>query len=48
MLCLKDIIRDDDPSLQPLLRAVEEARTLTALLVAVWPFARVVALQVVE
>ena len=33
MLCLTDIIRDHEPSLQPLLRAVEEAPTLTALLV---------------
>ena len=47
MLCLADIIRDHEPSLQPLLRAVEEASTLTAMLVAVWPLARVLALQVV-
>ena len=37
MLCLTDILRDNEPSLQPLRRAVEEAPTLTALLVAVWP-----------
>ena len=48
MLCLSDIIRDHEPSLQPLLCAVEEAPTLTALLVAVWPLARVLALHVVE
>jgi hypothetical protein len=47
MLCLTDIIRDQEPSLQPLLRAVDEAPTLTAMLVAVWPLARVLALQVV-
>lgn len=48
MLCLSDIIRDNEPSLQPLLCAVEEAPTLTALLVAVWPLARVLAIHVVE
>jgi hypothetical protein len=47
MLCLTDIIRDHEPSLQPLLRAVEEAPTLTALLVAVWPLARLLAIHVV-
>ena len=36
MLCLLDSIRDDDPSWQRLLRAVEEAQTLTELLLAVW------------
>ena len=30
MLCLRDILHDDEPSLQPLLRAVAEAPTLTA------------------
>lgn len=48
MLCLTDIIRDHEPSLQPLLCAVEEAPTLTALLVAVWPLARLLAIHVVE
>ena len=48
MLYLTDIIRDHEPSLQPLLRAVEEAPTLTALLVAVWPLARLLAIHVVE
>jgi hypothetical protein len=48
MLCLSNIIRDHEPSLQPLLCAVEDARTLTALLVAVWPLARAVAIHVVE
>lgn len=48
MLCLSDIIRDHEPSLQPLLRAVDEAPTLTALLVAVWPLARLLAIHVVE
>ena len=48
MLCLSDIIRDHEPSLQPLLCAVEEAPTLTAVLVAVWPLARALAIHVVE
>ena len=47
MLCLTDIIRDHEPSLQPLLRAIAETPTLTAMLVAAWPLARVLALQVV-
>jgi len=48
MLCLTDIIRDHERSLQPLLRAIDEALTLTALLVAVWPLARLLAIHVVE
>lgn len=48
MLCLNDSIRYDDPSLQRLLSAVETAQTLTALLLAVWPLARVLALHIVE
>jgi hypothetical protein len=34
MLCLHDSIRDDDPSLQGLLWAVEDALSLTALILA--------------
>ncbi|HSX82815.1 MAG TPA: hypothetical protein VLQ80_30170 [Candidatus Saccharimonadia bacterium] len=48
MLCLSDSIRHDDPSVQPLLRAIEEAHTLTQLIFAVWPFARVLAQHIVE
>jgi hypothetical protein len=48
MLCLNDSIRYDDPSLQRLLRAVEETQTLTQLILAVWPLARVLALHIVE
>ena len=48
MLCLIDSIRYDDPALQRLLRAVEEARTLTELLLAVWPLARTLAVHIVE
>jgi hypothetical protein len=48
MLCLIDSIRYDDPSLQRWLRAVEEAQTLTALLLAAWPLARVMVMHLVE
>jgi len=48
MLCLSDSIRDDDPSLQRLLHAVEAAQTLTKLLMAAWPLAAMVAVHLVE
>jgi hypothetical protein len=48
MLCLSDSIRHDDPSVQRLLNAVEEARTLTAIILAAWPLARVLALHIIE
>ena len=48
MLCLSDSIRHDDPSMQQLLSTIEEAQTLTQLLLAVWPLARVLALHIVE
>ncbi len=48
MLCLSDSIRPDDPSLQPLLSAVEDACSLTALILAAWQVARVLAIHVVE
>ena len=38
MLCLSDSIRHDDPSVQQLLKTIEEAQTLTQLILAVWPF----------
>jgi hypothetical protein len=47
MLCLSDNIRHDDPCVQQLLRTIEEAQTLAQLILAVWPFARVLALHVV-
>jgi hypothetical protein len=47
MLCLSDSIRHDDPSVQQLLRTIEEARTLTQLILAVWPLARVLARHIV-
>lgn len=48
MLCLPDIIRDDDPSVQRLLRAVDHAPALTALIRAAWQVARVLAGHMVE
>jgi hypothetical protein len=48
MLCLLGRIRDDAPSWQLLLRAVEDAHTLTELLLAMWPVARVMAIHLVE
>ena len=48
MLCLSDSIRLDDPSVQQLLSTIEEAQTLTQLILAVWPLARVLALHIVE
>src|SRR2546430_3239916 len=48
MLCLHDTIHDDDPSVQRLLRAVEDARSLTALILAAWQVARVLSVHVVE
>ena len=48
MLCLNDSIRHDDPCVQRALRALEEALTLTELLMAAWALARVVAIHVVE
>jgi hypothetical protein len=37
MLCLSDSIRHDDASVQQLLSTIEEAQTLTQLILAVWP-----------
>jgi hypothetical protein len=48
MLCLPDSIRDDDPSLQHLLRVMEDACSLTALTLAAWQVARVLAVHLVE
>jgi hypothetical protein len=48
MLCLSDSIRDDDPCVQRLLCTVEEAHTLTALILAAWSLARVLAIHLVE
>jgi len=48
MLCLIDSIRHDAPSVQRLLRAVEDAQTLTELLLAAWSLARVMTVHIVE
>ena len=48
MLCLHDSIRDDDPDMQRLLRAVEDAPALPALILAAWQAARVLAVHLVE
>ena len=43
-----DSIRYDDPAVQRLCSVLEEAQTLTELLLAAWPLARVLALHIVE
>ena len=48
MLCLHDSIRDDDPEMQRLLRTVEDAPALPALILAAWQVARVLAVHLVE
>jgi hypothetical protein len=48
MLCLHDNIHHDDPSMQRLLRAVEDAHTLTTVILAAWQVARVLTVQLVE
>ena len=47
MLCLSDSIRHDDPAVQQLLRTIEEAHTRPQLILAVWPFARVLARHII-
>ena len=48
MLCLHDSLRDDDPDVQCLLRAIEDALSLTALILAAWQVARVLTVRLVE
>ena len=48
MLCLHDSIRDDDPDVQCLLRAVDDALSLTALILAAWQVARALTVRLVE
>src|SRR5262245_25642155 len=48
MLCLSDSIRQADPCMQRLLQTVEQAQTLTQLILAVSPLARVLAIHIVE
>jgi len=48
MLCLMDSIRQDEPAVQRLLRAVDEAHTRTEIILAVWPLAHVLAMHLIE
>lgn len=48
MLCLPDIIRDDDPAVQCMLHVMENAPSLTALVLAAWQVARLLAVRLVE
>ena len=48
MLCLHDTIHDDDPAVQRLLSAVDDAHSLTALILAAWQVARVLTIHLVE
>ena len=48
MLCLHDSICHDDPSMQCLLRAVEDAHSLSAFIFAAWQVARVLTVHLVE
>ncbi len=48
MLGLHDSIRDDDPDVQCLLRAVEDALSLTAFILAAWQVARALTVHRVE
>src|SRR5262249_17406762 len=47
MLCLMDSIRQDEPAVQRLLPAVDEAHPLTEIILAVWALARVLAVHIV-
>jgi hypothetical protein len=48
MLCLNDSIRHDDPSVQRLLSAVEEARARSTLVLAAWQGGRLLAVHLIE
>jgi hypothetical protein len=48
MLCLHDSIRHNDPAVQRLLSAVEDALSLAALILAAWQVARVLTVHLVE
>lgn len=48
MRCLHDSIRDDDPSVQRLLHAVEDAYSLTVFILAAWQVARLLTVRLVE
>ena len=48
MSCLRDSIRQIEPSLQELIEAIENASTLTLLILSAWRLARVLAVRIVE
>jgi hypothetical protein len=48
MLCLHDSLRPNDPAVQRLLRAVEDAHALSAFIVAAWQVARVLTVHLVD
>ncbi len=48
MLCLHDSIRHNDPAVQRLLSAVEDAHSLSALILAAWQVARALTVHLVE
>ena len=48
MLCLTDSIRQDDADLQQRLAAVEQAQSLSALVVAAWALAQRLSVQIIE
>jgi hypothetical protein len=48
MLCLHDSIRHNDPAVQRLLSAVEDAHSLPELILAAWQVARVLTVHLVE
>src|SRR5215510_5037280 len=48
MRCLSASRRHDDPAVQQLLGTIDAAHTLTQLILAVWPLARVLARHIIE
>ena len=48
MLCLNDSIRQDDSDLQQRLAAIEQAQSLTALVVAAWALAQRLSVHIIE
>jgi hypothetical protein len=48
MSCLRDSIRQIESSLQELIEAIENASTLTLLILCAWRLARVLAVRIVE
>jgi hypothetical protein len=47
MSCLRDSIRQIEPSLQELVEAIENASTLTLLIMCAWHLARALAVRLV-